>query len=126
MNFKGISFYLSLFCFPISLLAFINILYASYFDYFLSIDTYFSTLIISLIIGLGFFYYGSSFIDFKSNLRDFFIIGYLGSLTTFSTFSFEFAKMIIDKDFSRAFGYLSFNILLGFLSVYLFLKLIKI
>ena len=60
MNFKGISFYLSLFCFPISILAFINILYASYFDYFLSIDTYFSTLIISLTIGLGFFYYGKN------------------------------------------------------------------
>ena len=60
MNFKGISFYLSLFCFPISILSFINILYASYFDYFLSIDTYFSTLIISLLIGLGFFYYGKN------------------------------------------------------------------
>ena len=55
MNFKGISFYLSLFCFPISFLAFINILYASYFDYFLSIDTYFTTLLISLILALVFF-----------------------------------------------------------------------
>ena len=89
---------------------------------------YLSTLMVNVVgsLLLGFFYYASSFIDFKSNLRDFFIIGYLGSLTTFSTFSFEFAKMIIDKDFSRAFGYLSFNILLGFLSVFLFLKLIKI
>ncbi len=89
---------------------------------------YLSTLMVNVVgsLLLGFFYYASSFIDFKSNLRDFFIIGYLGSLTTFSTFSFEFAKMIIDKDFGRAFGYLSFNILLGFLSVYLFLKLIKI
>ena len=89
---------------------------------------YLSTLMVNVVgsLLLGYFYYASSFIDFKSNLRDFFIIGYLGSLTTFSTFSFEFAKMIIDKDFSRAFGYLSFNILLGFLSVYLFLKLIKI
>jgi trk system potassium uptake protein TrkH len=60
MNFRSISFYLSLFCFPISFLAFINILYASYFDYFLSIDTYFSTLVLSLIIGLGFFYYGKN------------------------------------------------------------------
>ena len=57
MNFKSISFYLSLFCFPIAFL-FINILYASYFDYFLSIDTYFSTIIISLLIGIGLFYYG--------------------------------------------------------------------
>ena len=58
MNLRGISFYLSLFCFPVSFLAFINILYASYFDYFLSIDTYFTTLLISLIIGFGLFYYG--------------------------------------------------------------------
>ena len=58
MNFKRISFYLSLFCFPISFLSFINILYASYFDYFLSINTYFITLVFSLLIGLSFFYYG--------------------------------------------------------------------
>ena len=60
MNLKSISFYLSLFCFPISFLAFINILYASYFYYFLSVDTYFSTLIISLVIGFGLFYYGKN------------------------------------------------------------------
>ena len=60
MNIKGISFYLSLFCFPISLLAFINILYASYFDFFLSIETYFTTLIVSLSAGFGLFYYGKN------------------------------------------------------------------
>ena len=54
MNLKGISFYLGLFCFPISFLAFINILYSSYFDYFLSIDTYFIALVVSLIIGICF------------------------------------------------------------------------
>ena len=60
MNYKSISFYLSLFCFPISFLAFINILYASYFDYFLSIDTYFTTLLISFFVGVGLWYYGKS------------------------------------------------------------------
>ena len=58
MNVKSISYFLSLFCFPISFLAFINILYSSYFDYFLSINTYFTTLLISLFIGLALFYYG--------------------------------------------------------------------
>ncbi len=58
MNFRGISFYLSLFCFPISFLAFVNILYASYFDFYLSIETYFITLIISLFIGIGLIYFG--------------------------------------------------------------------
>jgi len=60
MNFKSISFYLSLFCFPISLLAFINILYSSYFDYFLSINSYFITLLISLFFGVVLFYYGKN------------------------------------------------------------------
>ena len=58
MNVKSISYFLSLFCFPISLLAFVNILYSSYFDFFLSIDTYFATLFASLFIGLILFYYG--------------------------------------------------------------------
>ena len=60
MNFKSISFYLSLFCFPIGILAFINILYASYFEYFLSIDSYFITLTISLILGFLFYFFGKS------------------------------------------------------------------
>ncbi len=60
MNFKGISYYLSLFCFPISILAFINILYSSYFDYFLSINSYVITLIISTAIGSGLLFAGKN------------------------------------------------------------------
>ncbi len=51
MNFKGISYYLSLFCFPISILSIINILYSSYFDYFLSINSYITTFFVSFIFG---------------------------------------------------------------------------
>ena len=58
MNYKSISYFLGLFCFPISFLAFINILYSSYFDYFLSIDSYFTTLLTSLLFGGGLLYYG--------------------------------------------------------------------
>ena len=58
MNLKGISFYLGLFCFPIGLLAFINILYASYFDFFLSIDSYLTTLIVSILAGAGLIFFG--------------------------------------------------------------------
>jgi len=60
MNFKSISYYLSLFCFPISILAFVNILYSSYFDYFLSFDSYLFTLIISLFFGIAFFTFGKN------------------------------------------------------------------
>ncbi len=69
MNFKRISYYLGLFCFPISALAFINILYSSYFDYFLSINSYIITLIISFLTGSSLLFIGKksektiSFID---------------------------------------------------------------
>ena len=56
MNFKSISYFLGLFCFPISFLSFINILYSSYFDYFLSLESYFTTLLVSLIFGVIFLY----------------------------------------------------------------------
>ncbi len=58
MNIKTISYYLGLFCFPISFLAFINILYSSYFDYFLSINSYLITLIISLLTGSALLFIG--------------------------------------------------------------------
>ncbi len=58
MNFKSISFYIGLFCFPISILSFINILYSSYFDFFLSIDSYFITLILSLFFGASLLLFG--------------------------------------------------------------------
>ena len=58
MNLKGISFYLGLFLFPIVFLSFINILYASYFDYFLSIEAYLITLSVSLISATGLYVYG--------------------------------------------------------------------
>ena len=58
MNFKGISYYLGLFCFPISFLAFLNILYSSYFNYFLNIDSYTITLITASLLGFIFYFLG--------------------------------------------------------------------
>ncbi len=60
MNYKAIIFYLSLFIFPLSGLAFINILYSAYFDYFLSIESYTITFFLTLITGSFFCYYGKS------------------------------------------------------------------
>ena len=60
MNFKSISFYLSLFTFPISILAFVHILYSYYFNYFLSLDSYIIVLIFSLITAFGLYLYGKN------------------------------------------------------------------
>ncbi len=58
MNYRGISYFLGLLCFPISILSFINILYSSYFDYFLNINSYLITLITSFFIGFSLLFYG--------------------------------------------------------------------
>ena len=58
MNYKSITYYLSYFCFPVSLLSFVNILYSLYFDHFLNTNLYVVVLILSLSIGILFFYIG--------------------------------------------------------------------
>ena len=87
MDIRSISFYLSLFCFPIGVLAFINILYSSYFDFFLSIESYLITMLISLTLGIFLFLYGKKSekkIDFINQLililLVYIIIGFLISI----------------------------------------------
>jgi trk system potassium uptake protein TrkH len=53
MNLNGISYYLGLSCYPVTFLSFFNILYSSYFDHYLNLDSYILTLIISFLLGLG-------------------------------------------------------------------------
>jgi len=60
MNYKAILFYLGLFTFPLSGLSFLNILYSTYFDYFLSIDSYTVTFFLTLVTGSFFCYYSKN------------------------------------------------------------------
>ena len=60
MNFRGISYYLSLSCYPVTLLSFFNILYSSYSDNYLNIDSYLLTLITSFLSGLGFYFFSKN------------------------------------------------------------------
>ena len=87
MNLKSISYYLSFFCFPVSILAFINILYASYFDYFLSIEAYVITLSISFLSATSLYIFGRKAIK-KINFIEqliliilvYFLVGFLISI----------------------------------------------
>ena len=56
MNFKGISYYLGLSCWPVTILSFINILYSSYFDHYLNLDSYLITLSTSLFFAFLFYF----------------------------------------------------------------------
>jgi len=55
MNLRGIFYYLGLSCFPVFFLSFFNILYSSYFDHYLNLDSYILTLVVSFLFGLGFY-----------------------------------------------------------------------
>jgi len=60
MNYKAILFYLGLFIFPLTALSLLNILYSTYFDYFLSINSYTVTFFLTLATGSIFCFYGKN------------------------------------------------------------------
>ena len=75
MNYKAIQFYLGLFIFPLSGLSFLNILYSTYFDYFLSIESYLTTLVASLLSASGLYFFGKN-VDRKISFIDQLILGF--------------------------------------------------
>ena len=105
MNFKSICFYLCFFCFPISFLSFVNILYSSYFDYFLSIESYFATLIVSLFFGISFYVLGKKSnknINFIEQLiliiLVYFVVGFLISIPFYlSNFQITFVSAFFES-----------------------------
>ena len=58
MKLKPCIYYLGLSCFPISIMALLNIFYSFYFDYLLNIQTYVAVLFLSLIVGFNLHNYG--------------------------------------------------------------------
>ena len=69
MNHKAILFYLGFFILPISGLSFINLLYSTYFDYFLNIESYIFTFFVTLVSSFVFYLYGKNSIK-KLNFYD--------------------------------------------------------
>ena len=83
MNIRGLSYYLGLSCYPVTLLSFFNILYSSYFDHYLNLDSYLLTLVTSFLIGLGLHSFSKNSeknIKFYEKLVLIFIIYFLISL----------------------------------------------
>ena len=83
MNYKAILFYLSLFIFPLSGLSFLNILYSTYFDYFLSIESYTITFFLTLVTGIFFYYYGKTSIKKISFYEQLILIILVYSVSSF-------------------------------------------
>lgn len=84
------------------------------------IATFFINTTGSFLIG----YLSAKYIPYEYKL--FFIAGFLGSFTTYSTFMFEVSKYIKNKKFTKAFIYLFSSIIFGILSVGIGIGLAKI
>jgi trk system potassium uptake protein TrkH len=108
MNFRGISYYLSLSCWPVSILSFLNILYCSYFDHYLNLDSYLLTLFISLFFSFFFYFISKKAeknIKFYEQLLLIFIIYFFISLLISIPYYFSYYQIsFIDSFFEAASG----------------------
>ena len=105
MNFKGIFFYLGLSCWPVSILSFVNILYSSYFDHYLNLDSYLLTLFISLFSGCTFYFISKNAeknIKFHEQLFLIFIIYFFISLLISIPYYFSYYQISFIDSFFEA------------------------
>ena len=108
MNLRGISYYLSLSCYPVTLLSFFNILYSSYFDHYLNLDSYLLTLFISLFFAILFYFISKNAeknIKFYEQLLLIFIVYFFSSLLISIPYYFSYYQIsFIDSFFESASG----------------------
>ena len=108
MNFKGIFYYLGLSCWPISILSFVNILYSSYFDHYLNLNSYLITLATSLLFAFLFYFISKDAekkIKFYEQLFLIFIVYFFISLLISIPYYFSYYKIsFIDSFFEAVSG----------------------
>ena len=108
MNFKGIAFYLSLSCWPVTILSFVNILYSSYFDHYLNLNSYLLSLFISLFFALSFYFISRNAdknIKFYEQLILIFLVYFFISLLISIPYYFSYYQItFIDSVFEAVSG----------------------
>lgn len=88
------------------------------------LSTFMVNLVGSFLIGI-FTAVVVKYSDFSLVVKHLLIVGFLGSLTTFSTFSLDLVKLFENGDFVTALMYLSLSIVIGFCFAFLGLKIIN-
>ncbi len=105
MNLRGISYYLSLSCYPVAFLSFFNLLYSSYFDHYLNLNSYLLTLAISLISAFIFYYFGKNSeknIKFYDQLILIFVVYFFISLLVSIPYYFSYYQISFINSFFEA------------------------
>ena len=105
MNIRGISYYLGLSCWPVSILSFVNILYSSYFDHYLNLDSYLLTLFISFFLAILFHLISKNAeknIKFHEQLFLIFIVYFFTSLLISIPYYFSYYQISFVDSFFEA------------------------
>jgi len=98
-----------------------------FFESYVPGKPFISTLVANVTgsILIGGFYLLADYYDIKDTVKLFFVVGFLGSLTTFSTFSFDFVNMINQRTYFLAASYLLLNLCISCIFIFIFLKYIR-
>ena len=98
-----------------------------FFESYVPGKPFISTLVVNVTgsILIGGFYLLADYYDIKDTVKLFFVVGFLGSLTTFSTFSFDFVDMINQRTYFLAASYLLLNLCISCIFIFIFLKYIR-
>lgn len=88
----------------------------SFFTRILQLKSYFSLLVVntigSFLIAYLIFYLFNKF-SLNSNIKMYITVGFLGSFTTFSSFSMEVLRFLIDKEYFLGIAYALSSVALG-------------
>jgi len=95
------------------------------FPNYLFVNTLVVNIIGSFLIGYAIMLLGNKSLS-QDFIKYFFIIGLLGSFTTFSAFSLESVELLVNKRFLLAFFYMFLSLLLCLLFTFLGLNLNKL
>ena len=108
MNFKGVLYYVGLACWPVAILSFVNILYSSYFDHYLNLNSYLITLVVSLLFAFSFYLISKNAeknIKFHEQLVLIFIVYFFISLLISIPYFFSYYQIsFIDSFFEAVSG----------------------
>ena len=106
-------------------LRYLTLLSFKYFIYYSFVATLFINIVGSFLIGFFIYIIKSKTIS-EDVIRYFFIVGLLGSYTTFSAFSFESIELFMNKKIFLSFCYIILSIILCLIAAYIGLNFEKI
>lgn len=89
-----------------------------FLPFFFPFGTLFINILGSFLLGVIIFYFDEREL-LSQPVKLFFTIGFCGGFTTFSTFSFESIKLLLDSEFILASVYIIASVFLSILGVYL-------